>query len=251
MKISLQVDVPELRDALRPATPKALKWSVGIPLAILLGSFPVAMAAVFAFDGDRRFWADFLAVGYLIGVYGIVKAPWLPWSGMKNRSAMDKLETTVTMWWWIVYIVAVTWELPYLLFTDIIRNAPDAWWAYTWWAYIDGGDFRYAGYDPTIVTLEWFTVLHGIGGLVALRFWYASGRSSVGALLYLMLSAAWHFNQTMQYYVVEAIQGFPSVGKTAFDLYGRFILVNSPWVIMPVAVWIFGVQKIRARLRNV
>ena len=70
MKISVNVDVPELRAALRPATPNALRWAIGVPLAILLLSFPIAMAAVFGAGGDRKLWADLLAIGYIIGIFG-------------------------------------------------------------------------------------------------------------------------------------------------------------------------------------
>ena len=48
----------------------------------------------------------------------------------------------------VSYITHLSWELGWLLLHRAIAGAADQAWAYGWWAYIDGGDLRYALAPP-------------------------------------------------------------------------------------------------------
>ncbi|RMF17741.1 MAG: hypothetical protein D6761_03740 [Candidatus Dadabacteria bacterium] len=217
-----------------------LRTLVIVCLCVIGIGFPVASSWVFLLDGDRRLAANIMALSYLIGFYGMFLSPWLKVGDLRDWSTWRRLRATVTIWLWTVYLTAVIWELPWLLFHETIRAAKDELWAYSWWAYIDGGDIRYAGWDPTIATLEWFTVINALIGLPVLIHWVRNGRKPGWPLFVFMFTGASHFYQTMQYYVSQALQDFAHVGDTAFDLYVRFFMVNSPWVLLPLCVWCYA-----------
>lgn len=97
-----------------------------LPLALLVLCFPVASVAVFQYGADRLFVANVVTVCYLIGIYAAAASPWI--SG-RSRPAIDKLEVTCLIWFWIAFLTAVFWELPWLLNMDRIKAASDQAWA--------------------------------------------------------------------------------------------------------------------------
>ncbi|MEN8183644.1 MAG: hypothetical protein ABFS46_14035 [Myxococcota bacterium] len=48
---------------------------------------------------------------------------------------------------------------------------PRAAWAYPWWAYIDGGDLRYASSSSTLLMMETLSVANGAVGATGLFLW--------------------------------------------------------------------------------
>ncbi len=216
---------------------------------MLLLAFPISMAYVFVFGGDRALSTTWLVTTFIVAIWGLFVTPWLPLKSLQNIGKMGRLELCVTAWFWVCFMSAVGWELPWILMTDKIRAAKDEMWAYPWWAYIDGGDFRYKRFDCTVGSIETLNVASGLMGLSALLVWLRSRRTSVTAKLLLMLSSAASFFLTMVYYLGQTCAGFVDVGHDFFDLYIRFILLNSPWVVMPVVVWAWGIATFARQQR--
>jgi hypothetical protein len=133
----------------------------------------------------------------------------------------------------------------WLLFHDSIQASRDSAWAYPWWAYIDGGDMRYAGSPPTLVMMEILSVTNGIIGAIGLTRWFRSGGTDAKAVLLCMATAVVHLYSTSLYYGSEILDGLPNVDTTSFlDTWIKFGLANASWLIFPWVVLYWGVKTL-------
>lgn len=235
-------------DPRRPWSPSLKKKVFGWAL-VLWSGFPLSMIYVFGLGGDRGAGGNFVSLTYVAGLYGMLTAPWLRSSGLRDRPWQERLEVSVTIWLWIAYIAAVTWELPFVLFFDTIVANADQAWTFVWLPYAEGGDSRYHEFDPTIMTLESLASFNGVIGLTALWFWYRSDRTATLPLVVFLVTASSHLYSTVQYYAVDALTGFPSVGDSfVFDLLLKFIVINSAFIIMPLCTIVWVVTRLPKRL---
>ena len=139
----------------------------------------------------------------------------------------------------VSYVTQLSWELIWLVFHDGIRHAHDAAWAYPWWAYIDGGDLRYANPTSTLLTMEVLSVTNGLIGATGLHLWWARGDRR-GVLL-CMATAVVHLYSASLYYLSEIVDGLPNVDTSSFlDSWIKFGLANAPWVVFPWLVLYWG-----------
>jgi hypothetical protein len=146
----------------------------------------------------------------------------------------------------VSYITHLSWELVWLLLHERIAAARDAAWAYTWWAYIDGGDQRYATAPVELLTIEVLSVLNGLVGVTALVLWWRSSGRDVRAVLLIMATAVVHLYSTSYYFLSEIIAGLPNVDTTSFtDTFIKFGLANAPWLTMPWLVLWWGQRVLR------
>jgi hypothetical protein len=140
-------------------------------------AFPLAAVAVFGLGTDRHLTADVLSVVYAFGiVMGLSTAFW-PLHSLRDWDSHRRLESLVLVFLGMSYFTHLTWELGWLLMHDAIAASPDAPWAYAWWAYIDGGDARYAHPDSTLIGMEILSVANGCVGAIALTLFLKSGRT--------------------------------------------------------------------------
>jgi hypothetical protein len=206
-------------------------------------AFPAAAAAVHAYGADRGATADLLAVIYSFGLYAAFSTPWWPLPSMRRETAFERLQSMCMLWFWITYTTHLTWELGWLLLREKIVTSPDAPWAYLWWAYIDGGDMRYASADPNLYTMEILSVANGTLGFAGLYLWYRSAGRNARAVLLLMATAVVHLYSTSLYYGAEIAAGLPNVDPSSFlDFWIKFVLANSPWLVMPWLVLYWGLR---------
>ncbi len=141
----------------------------------------------------------------------------------------------------ITYTTHLTWELGWLVLHDRIVSSPDSAWAYLWWMYIDGGDFRYATSDPTLITMELLSVANGVVGMTGLYLWWRSRGRSTNAVLLFMATAVVHLYSTVIYFGSEILDGFPNVDTGSFvDLWIKFLLLNGLWLVVPWVVLRWG-----------
>jgi hypothetical protein len=208
-------------------------------------AFPVAAIAVFGFGSDRHLTADALSVVYAFGIaLGLSTAFW-PLRSLRGWSAARRVESLVLVYLGMSYFTHLTWELGWLAAHDAIGAHPEAPWAYAWWAYIDGGDARYAHPTVTLLAMEGLSVANGLIGAVALTRFMRSQRTSRGAVLVLAGTAVVHLYSASLYYLTEVLDGLPNVNTASFiGTYVKFWLANAPWIVVPWFVFGWAKSKV-------
>jgi len=229
---------------------RARSWDLILARVLTLGpvalAFPVATAAVFGFQADRNQTADLLAVVYSGGLFlGFTTSFW-PLPSLRDWSRFQRIESLVLVFLVVSYFTHMSWELTWLFFHDAISASRDAAWAYPWWAYIDGGDLRYAEAPANLVMMEILSVSNGLLGATGLLLWFRSGRTDPRGLLLCMATAVVHIYSTSLYYGSEILEGLPNVDTTSFlDTWIKFGLANLPWLVFPWFVLYWGWRRLR------
>ncbi len=204
-------------------------------------AFPVASVAVFALGTDRNATADILAVCYSFGLFLAFTTSFWPLPSLRDWSQFERVTSCALLFMIVSYFTHLSWELAWLLFHDAIQAGRDAAWAYPWWAYIDGGDMRYAVPTPTLITMEILSVTNGLVGATGLYLWLGSGRRDRRGVLLCMATAVVHLYSATLYYGGEILDGLPNVDTTSFlDTWIKFGLANAPWVVFPWLVLYWG-----------
>lgn len=212
---------------------------------MLLLAFPAATYAVFGLGADRMFTSKMLSIVYVVVMISLFIIPWLPLPALQGDSRFRRLERMVYIWICAHILTALLWEIPWMLLHEQIAAARDELWAYTWWAYIDGGDLRLANPNWFVFYTDAWAEANGIVGAVAFYVWFRSGKTNVLPVYYFMFFAPIHIYSTLIYYVSEIAEGFPNVDQaSAINLYVKFLLANSFWVVMPLFVLIWGKQAL-------
>jgi hypothetical protein len=230
----------------------AIPTDLWIARAATLGSvalaFPLAAWAVFGLGVDRNATADLLAVVYSTGlVLGFTTSLW-PLPGLKQWTRRDRLQSLCLLFLIVSCITHLSWELVWLVAHDSIAASRDAAWAYPWWAYIDGGDMRYAVATPTLVLMEVLSVTNGLVCAVGLLLWYRSGGSDRRAVLLFMAMAVVHLYSTSLYFGSEILEGLPNVDTSSFlDTWVKFGLANISWLVFPPCVLLWGSRLLLGR----
>jgi len=230
----------------RPVRPWGLYLARGLTLGPVALAFPVATAAVFVFDADRDRSADLLAVVYACGLFlGFTTSFW-PLASLRDWSRFERIESLCLVFMGVSYFTHLSWELVWLLLHDTIAASRDAAWAYPWWAYIDGGDLRYAEAPANLVAMEILSVANGLMGAIGLVVWFRSRKTDPRGLLLCMATAVVHLYSTSLYYGGEILAGLPNVDTTSFlDTWIKFGLANLAWLIFPWFVLYWGWQRLR------
>ena len=220
-------------------------------IASLALSLPVAALTVFAFDADRGVTGDTATVVFLVVFAGLLSTPWWPTAEQRNRPRFESLQGMVMIWFGITFTTHLTWELAWVLLRERIIAAPAEIWSYPWWAYIDGGDARYASDSGQLITLESLTALVGVLGFSALWLRHRSSGQNPTATLMLMATAVAHIYGTSLYFGSETLDGFPNVDTTSFvDCVLKFWILNGIWLAMPWAVLYWGKRTLDEQFAN-
>jgi len=217
----------------------------GLTLGSVAMAFPASTAAVFVFGADRATTADLLAVVYSVGLFaGFTTSLW-PLPSLRSWTRFERLESMCLVFMVVSYLTHLSWELVWLLFHDAIQASRDAAWAYPWWAYIDGGDMRYAGSAPTLLTMEILSVTNGAVGVLGLTLWLRSGRRDRRGVLLCMATAVVHLYSASLYFGAELLEGLPNVDTSSFlDTWIKFGLANAPWIVFPWFVLYWGQRRL-------
>lgn len=227
-------------------TPAGLLLARALTLGPVVLAFPLATYAVFGLDIDRDRMADVVAVVYSVGLFTAFSSALWPLPRLREWSALQRIESLCMLFLAVSYATHLSWELGWLAFHDAIANARDSAWAYPWWAYIDGGDYRYALAPPELLAMETLSVANGAVGMFALVRWLRSQRSDSRAVLLMMATAVVHLYSTSLYYGSEIAAGFPNVNTgSALDLWVKFGLANAPWIVFPWFVLYWGYRQLQ------
>ena len=213
--------------------------------ATLTLSFPIASWAVFGAGADRADTAAVLACIFVFSMAGLMVAPHLPFAALRGESRYRRLERMVYIWIIVFVGVALTWEIPWAFLHERIAGAREELWAYTWWAYIDGGDLRYINPNWLVFFIEGWADTNGILSAIALYVWFKSEKTNPLPVLYFMFAAPLHSYPTVLYYVSELANGLPNVdAANPVNLWVKFVLSNSFWVFMPAFVFVWGAKTL-------
>ena len=217
-------------------------------LGPVAAAFPLAAWAVFGAGADRNATADGLAVVYSFGLFlGFTTSFW-PLPGLRRWTPRRRLESMCLLFLIVSCITHLSWELVWLVAHDAIAASRDAAWAYPWWAYIDGGDMRYANATPTLVMMEVLSVTNGLVCATGLVLWYRSRGRDRRAVLLFMAMAVVHLYSTSLYYGGEILAGLPNVDTTSFlDTWIKFGLANVSWLVFPPCVLAWGAGLLLGR----
>lgn len=220
----------------------ALTTSRIIYCSIIALAFPVCSILVFSFDYNRESTANGLALIYSIGLMLAIFSPLLPFKQFQQTGMFGRAQSISLFFLGLSYFTHLTWELGWLVAHQEIIANPDSPWTYTWWAYMDGGDFRYAKATPTLIAMEALSVTNGVIGAIAMWFYYRKPELKTLALLLFGLTACVHIYSASLYFLSEILDGFSNVNtESIISLYFKFGLANLPWVITPFFVfyWVF------------
>jgi hypothetical protein len=211
-------------------------------------SLPAAALTVFVFDSDRGVTGDSVSVVFVTVLVSLLSTPWWPTREQRQRPAFESLQGMVMVWFGVTFTTHLTWELGWVVLRKKIVAAPEAIWSYPWWAYIDGGDARYASDNGHLITLESLTALIGALGFFALWLRHRSKGQNPNATLILMATAVAHIYGTCMYFGSETLDGFPNVDTTSFvDYVLKFWVLNGVWLVMPWAVLYWGRRTLHAQ----
>jgi hypothetical protein len=228
-----------------------LWWVWIISFGSLLAAFPVYSAAVFMVGLDRKEVADIFALHVTIAYWVGIFAALLPLPSIESWSRFKRIQTVCLTFMIISYATHLSWELLWVVFHESISQAKDSMWAYTWWAYIDGGDMRYYQPEANFLMIEVLSVINGTIGLAGLYLLKRSAFSDFRGTLLCMSTAVTHTVLTWYYYGTELLTGFESVNTNSFmDLWVKFIFLNGPWLILPWLVLYWGVNLLQRQLSD-
>ena len=228
-----------------PPVGKDYQYMITAFALIMAACGPLGIINVFLLEGDRvttayaSFWA------FDVAIYGMLLTPWLPLPSLQQHSRYDRLSLMVLIWIITYVLIALTFEVPWLLLYKQIAAAPDAMWSYFWMMYVDGGDARYANPTTEILFAEVWACINAAIAATALYHWYRSGKRSLNAVYAFMFCAVMHISPTVFYYVHEITNGFPNVDtEAAGNFVAKFILSNSCWFWMPFVLFYWCTQTI-------
>ena len=226
-----------------------LAWSRLLTLGPVVLAIPVGSVAVFGLGGDRAVIADVIAWVYSVGLFLAFSTPFWPLPSLASWSGLRRMQSAALVFLVVSYATHLSWELGWLLFHERIAEARDAAWAYGWWAYIDGGDSRYATAPAGLLAIEILSVINGTVGVGALSLYRRSDGRDPRAILLLMGTAMVHLYSASFYYLDELLGGLPSVDTSSFTgTWIKFGLANLPWVTLPWVVLYWGQRTLRDAL---
>lgn len=213
------------------------------PVALV---FPIATACVFSMGAGRNVTADIVAIIYSFGLFAGFSTSLWPLPSLRSWSRFERIESAAILFMIVSYLTHLSWELGWLIMHETIALSRDAAWAYPWWAYIDGGDARYANPDTTLIMMEYLSVTNGIVGTVGLTLWFRSGRRDRVGVMLCMATAVVHLYSTSLYFGGEILSGLPNVDTSSFlDTWIKFGLANAPWLVFPWFVIYWGQRTLR------
>lgn len=215
----------------------------------LAAAFPFYSFVVFGLGLDRGVVADVfqtqIAICYWLGPL----APFLPLKGLESWSFMRKVHWVVVPYLISSILTHLVWEGLWVFLHEPISAGREQMWAYTWWAYIDGGDLRY--YNPTLdfVMFETLSLINGVVGSIGLYLLFKTRYESLLGILMVFTVGVVETALTWYYYGTEALNGFANVNPTFLDLGIKFILLNAPWLVFPwfVFYWCYRLVKFQMR----
>ena len=227
--------------------PGDLKVAWTVAFGGLVAAFPVYTYLVFGIGMDRDLVADILATQVAICYWLGPLSALLPLRGVRQWTWMRRIHMVVVPYLIASVLTHLVWEGLWVLLHESISASRHAAWAYPWWGYIDGGDFRY--YNPTtdFLAIEVLSVVNGVIGVVGLVLLFRSKFQRPLGTLMVMAVAVVETVLTWYYFLTEILGGFENVNPTFMDLGVKFVFLNAPWLVFPWFVLYWGYHILRVQ----
>lgn len=231
-------------DGVPPARSLRVAWILSF--GSLVVAFPGYAFLVFGAGFDRlataNVMAAHIALAYFVGIF----AAYLPLRSVRRWTRYARLQAVVLPFVICSYTTHLTWEFAWLLLHGRIAQSRGSAWAYAWWGYIDGGDLRYLNPGSHFLMIEVLSGINGCVGVIGLILLFRSKFIDFRGTLLVMSTAVTHLVLTWYYYGSEIISGFESVNtESFFDVGVKFVLLNSPWLILPWFVLAWGYSTLQ------
>lgn len=234
-----------------PKKPLSLKLVWAVCFGGLIAAFPFYSYLVFGLAYDRVAVANIFALHVTISYWLGISAAFLPLPQLRSWTVFQRLSMVCLTFMLVSYLTHLSWELVWLFAHEAISEAKNEMWAYTWWAYIDGGDVRYYQPKMSFIMLEILSVINGSIGLTGLLLLWRSRFSSTLGTVLCMSTGVTHTVLTWYYYGTELLTGFESVNtESFFDLWVKFIFLNGPWLVFPWLVLFWTYQLLAKQYHN-
>lgn len=228
---------PRLVTKLPPSKSLRLIWIIAFGSLIVAG--PIFSNMAFAPGADRRHVADLMNSHTVLVYYVGIFAALLPLPSLRKWTGYERVQGVIWPFMIMSYITQLTWELGFVLLHEKISHARNEPWAYSWWSFLDGGDYRYLNPEPPILTMEILGITNAVVGTIGLIWLKRSKFTDYRATMLVMANATIQIPLTWYYFLSEGLGGFSHVNMTSFmDFWIKFIGVNSPWLILPwMVLW--------------
>jgi hypothetical protein len=239
-----------MSEASAAARPGGLRYSILVIFmtVVLLASAPLCWTLQARYGLDKELASNLFFSVFSLAYAVILAGPWLKLKGQENIATAERLEKMCVAWLFLTMAPHLLWELPWVVAYDAIMAGEGQMWAYAWWAYMDGGDQRYVAREVNLLACEIGASTIGILLALTLLRWRKTRSFSNGQLMLLMALMVADFYPTYLYYATEIIEGFPNV-RGPLNLFVKFVLANSYWLVMPwvVFLWAGGLLMRRAQ----
>lgn len=234
---------PTLVTKLPPSKALRIAWLVTFGSLVVGGSIYSNIAL--QPGADRKFIAQVMnghtVIAYYLGIFAAMLLP-----SLRKWTSYERLQGVILPFLVMSYVVQLTWELGFVLLNEQIAVARNEPWAYSWWSYLDGGDYRYLNPEAPILTMEILGITNALFGVIGLIYLYRTKFTDYRATLIIMAVETIQIPLTWYYYLSEALSGFEHVNTDSFADFGiTFFAVNSPWLILPWMVLWWGDQTLR------
>jgi len=232
----------------KPAAGLSFRALVIFFIALFVLSVPFCWAAATLYGVNRAVASNGFYIVFDLVYFGILALPWLKLSDQLDLTTAQRLEKMCVAWLCLEIAAAVLWSIPWLFLVRLIVAGKGHMWAYLWWAYMDGGDPRYAVADGSVQAMETAGAIVAMLAAVVLLLRLRSGRFTDRQLLALMALEAGEFYGICVYFFSGFFHGLPDLGGPA-GLAIKFFGSNLPWLFMPpvVFLWAGGVLIGRRR----
>ena len=203
-----------------------------VPTALCM---PLGTLAVYGCGADRVLVAKAMAWTFSWGLVLAFSSAWWPLPSLRDWTRLERARSSALLFLTVSAVVHLTWEFGWLVNAHNMMDLRGTWWAWIWWAYIEGGDARYGSAPTELVVVECISLFNGI--LIAAGLWRWHKTKSGTRLL--AKSAVIHLVTTSYYFLSEVMAGLPNVNTADFThLWILFVLANLPWLVMPcVVLW--------------
>jgi hypothetical protein len=217
-----------------------------ILVALLFVSIPVCWAASAVYGADPGVASDFFYAVFDLVYFGILLLPWLSLTGQAHLGPTERLERMCISWLCLAIGTALIWELPWIVFVRQIVAGKGQLWAYVWWAYMAGGDTRYAVADGSVQAME--TAASTVAVIVLMLLWRrrVTRRFTDVQLLVLMAAMAGEFYGTVVYFLSEFYNGIPDLGGPG-GIIIKFFGSNVFWLVMPLVLFVWAGRQLVGR----
>jgi hypothetical protein len=207
--------------------------------SVVLAVAPITVGYLLVLIGaiDPHRIGNIAALTACLGITGILLTPILCKENQRLRLG-EKIPELVLVWTVVSTVAQFCWELPWLVLHRALDGATATdRWAWPWWLY-GVADRRWIEADPFIVAMESSMVVTGV--LAVLAFIALRQGQQRKVVMYEIIIGLTQFVLVLMYYLVEILAGNPNINPDLYQIFIKYIYMNSFWCILPLIQILHG-----------